>query len=409
LLNPVALLQNRQYERYRTTEVTAKTYASEHLNAEIINEDCSMAQTTELPVIAIDGGFGEGGGQIIRTSVSLAAITGRVIEIVNIRARRSKPGLKAQHLTSVLAAGALCDARMHGAELGSQYLRFAPAAPVQTAAFAFDVAQARGGASAGATGLVAQTLLVPLSFLPAMTKPDGRGVDAEILGGTHVPMSPVSDYIESVYLPLLNRMGLQADMVSRKAGFFPRGGGEIALRLTGGRLDTPLDLTERGRLQSLRAIVTTSQLPEHVALRAEDVLRKELKGFGVPVHVERRDLPSSGAGAAVVLIAECQNGRGGWTSLGERGKPMERVASDAIRGFRDWQAVDAGVDEHLADQLVLPCALVEGKSRWTTPFVTDHLRTVLFVTQQFLPIEYTLEEAANGTGLVTLRGVNNRR
>ena len=368
-----------------------------------------MAQTTELPVIALDGGFGEGGGQIIRTAVSLAAITGRTVEIVNIRARRSKPGLQAQHLTSVLAAGALCGARMHGAELGSQYLRFAPDTSVQTTEFAFDVAQARGGASAGATGLVAQTLLVPLSFLPAMTKPEAVGVRAEILGGTHVPMAPVSDYVEAVYLPLLNRMGLQAALVSRKAGFFPRGGGEIALHLAGGRLDTPLDLTERGRLQSLLATVTTSQLPEHVALRAEDTLRKELKGFGVPIQVERRDLPGGGAGAAVVLIAECQNGLGGWTSLGERGKPMEKVASEAIRGFRDWQAGSASVDEHLADQLVLPCALIDGESRWTTPLVTDHLRTVLFVTQQFLPIKYALEENADGTSLVTLRGVNNKR
>ena len=268
------------------------------------DKDSIMSKTdnnTALPTIAIDGSFGEGGGQIIRTSVSLAAITGRAVEIVNIRARRSKPGLQAQHLTSVRAAGALCDATLYGAELGSQFLRFLPNAPVAADTFRFDVAEARGGASAGATGLVAETLLVPLAFMPAFTSWFGAVIRATILGGTHVPMSPTADYIEGAYLPLLRRLGLDAEMRSMRAGFFPRGGGEIALHLRGGGLNTPLDLTERGRLQTLRAFVTTSQLPEHVADRAEDVLRKELKGYGVPVQVEKRNLDSNGAGAAVVL------------------------------------------------------------------------------------------------------------
>ncbi len=363
-------------------------------------------ETKENTAIAIDGAFGEGGGQIIRTSVSLAAITGRTVEIANIRARRSKPGLQAQHLTSVLAAGALCDATLHGASLGSQFLRFEPNALVSADTFAFDVADARGGASAGATGLVAQTLLVPLAFLPALADADGKGVRVTIAGGTHVPMSPPADYIETVYLPLLHRMGLAGDMRNSKAGFFPRGGGEIALHLTGGALHTPLDLTDRGRLQRLNCVVTTSQLPPTVAQRAEGVLRKELKGYGVPIAVHSRDLAGNGAGAAVLIVAECENGRGGWTSLGERGKPMEKVASDAVRHFSNWQATKAGVDEHLADQLTLPCALMPGESRWTTPNVTEHLRTVLWLAQQFLPIEYTIEEQANGSGLVVLRGVS---
>ena len=364
----------------------------------------SKTEKENLPAIAIDGAFGEGGGQIIRTSVSLAAITGRTVEIVNIRARRSKPGLQAQHLTSVRAAGALCNATLHGAELGSQFLRFVPGARVQETDFRFDVAEARGGASAGATGLVAQTLLVPLTFVPAFTKGADATIRATVLGGTHVPMSPTADYIEGVYLPLLRRLGLDADMRSMRAGFFPKGGGEIALALRSGSLNAPIDLTERGRLQTLRAIVTTSQLPDHVADRAEDVFRKELKGYGVPVQVEKRSLDSNGAGAAALLIAECQNGRGGWVALGERGKPMERVAADAIRGFQNWQGGSAAADEHLADQLVLPCALIAGESRWTTPLISDHLRTVLFVAQQFLPIEYELKEQAGGGGLVILRG-----
>jgi RNA 3'-terminal phosphate cyclase (ATP) len=351
-----------------------------------------------LSTVYIDGAFGEGGGQIIRTSVSLAALTGRTVEIANIRARRSKPGLQAQHLTAVLAAAALCNADLKGAELGSGFLRFVPAPLVDTTQFAFDVAAARGGASAGATGLVAQTLLVPLAFLP------GPSASATILGGTHVPMAPPADYIEAVYAPMLRRMGLEVFFHYERAGFFPKGGGAIRLEMRGGRLSRPIDGVERGRLQSLQVFLVTSQLPEHVAVRGKEAVLKDLKGYGVPVNVAHRDLPSRGPGAAVVIAAECERGMGGWTGLGERGKPMERVALEAVRGFQKWFDSGAGVDAHLADQLALPCALLPEESRWTTPEVTDHLRTVLWVAQQFLPIDYAIGTGENGSGLVRLKG-----
>lgn len=353
---------------------------------------------SERQPVWIDGAFGEGGGQILRTSVSLAALTGRPVEIFNIRARRSKPGLQAQHLTAVLAAAALCDARLEGAELQSQFLRFTPGPLTARSRFDFDVAEARQGASAGAVSLVAQTLLVPLCFLPT------AGAEAVVQGGTHVPMSPTADYLHAVYLPLLRRSGLAAECEMVRAGFFPKGGGEIRLRVGDGRLIHSIDCVERGRLRKLHAFISTSDLPGHVAERAEKTITKTLGGYGVPLAFTARDLPSHGAGAAVTLAAECDKGGGGWSALGERGKPMERVAEEAVRQFQKWYEGSAGVDEHLADQLVLPCALTPGESRWTTPQVTDHLRTVLFVAEQFLSIRYTLEERPDGSGLVTLHG-----
>lgn len=350
-------------------------------------------------LVWIDGAFGEGGGQIIRTSVSLAALTGQAVEIANIRARRSKPGLQAQRLTAVRAAAALCDATLHGDALGSSFLRFEPGALAQRDHFEIDVAAARGGASAGATGLVAQTLLVPMGFLP------NDGATARILGGTHVPMAPPADYIEAVYAPMLRRMGMEAHLACPRAGYYPKGGGEIALEVRNSRPTTPIDCTERGRLKRLRVFVITSLLPEHVATRGKETALKGLSGYGVEIVTEARDLPSHGAGAAVVIAAECAQGMGGWTGLGERGKPMERVAEEAVRGFKNWFASGAGVDAHLADQLALPCALIPAESRWTTPQITDHLRTVLWAAQQFLPIEYTLEPRADGSGLVMVRGV----
>ena len=380
----------------------------------------------QIPIY-IDGSVGEGGGQIIRTSVSLAAITGRTIEISNIRAGRSKPGLQAQHLTSVLSAAALCSAQVYGAEIGSTYLRFVPGVPTSERRFLFDVSAARSGGSAGATGLVVQTLLVPLVHLQSRHKTDeaAEAVEnaredaafAEIRGGTHVPMAPTADYLAAVYLPALRRLGLEATLTNPKAGFFPRGGGAVELTLSRPGLDTPLDLTDRGRLLKIRLIITTSELPAHVGERGRDALLKTLRGYGVPIEVELRDLPGSGAGAALVIVAECENGIGGWTGLGERGKPMERVAEGALHDFQKWFATSAAVDEHLSDQLVLPCALIDGEhkdgegrerngeSRWTTPTVTEHLRTVLAIVKKFLPITYRIEERADGSGLVSLKGV----
>jgi len=349
--------------------------------------------------VTIDGAYGEGGGQIIRTAVSLAVLTGKPVEIANIRARRSKPGLQAQHLTAVRASAALCQAELHGAELGSVFLRFVPGPLVPRDVFSFDVAEARGGASAGATGLVAQTLLVPMAFLPA------GPAEATVLGGTHVPMAPPADYIEAVYTPMLQRMGLEATLRYDRAGFYPRGGGAIQIEIAGGRLHTPIDCEERGRLQRLRAFIVTSLLPEHVAARGKETLQKALGGYGVPLQVESRDLPSHGPGAAIVLVAECQTGLGGWTGLSERGKPMERVAEEAARGFQRWFASGAGVDTHLADQLVLPCALIPEESRWTTPEITEHLRTVLWVAERFLPITSSLETREDGSALVRVQGV----
>lgn len=351
--------------------------------------------------ITIDGAFGEGGGQVIRTSVSLAAITGAQVEIVNIRARRSKPGLQAQHLTSVRAAAALCQAEVYGAELGSLRLLFRPGAPVEESSFEFDVAAARGGASAGATGLVAQTALAPMQRL-------GRPTRMTIKGGTHVPMAPPADYIRHVYLPALRRMGADAELRCESAGFFPRGGGEIAIEASGAAACNPVDFVHRGRLRALRVCVVTSQLPGHVAERGLAAARKELVGYGVDVVPEIRDLASAGSGAAIVVVAECENGLGGWTALGERGKPMERVVLEAVRGFQRWHAGSAAVDEHLSDQLVLPCALIPATSRWTTPAVTDHLHTVLWVVSQFLPITYKIEDRPDGSSEVVLEGVSDR-
>ena len=344
-----------------------------------------------LSSVTIDGSHGEGGGQILRTSLSLSALMGRPVEIVRIRAGRSRPGLQPQHLASVKAAAGLCAAQLEGAEIGSVRLRFVPQAAPTPGAYHFAIG------TAGATALVLQTVLPPLAFAPGASR-------VTITGGTHVSHAPTADYLERVYLPTLAKHGLAASVSSPRAGFFPKGGGDVQAEVMGGTVSQPVTRTERGSLLALTAFVVTSGLPPSVAERGIAAVRQEVGRLPVELIAEAREAPSAGAGAAVLLVAECEGGLAGFSAIGERGKRMETVAEEACRAFRAWWETGAACEEHLADQLVLPMALTAGESRWTTSQVTEHLRTVLWVVPQFLPVEAALTENADGSGLVVLQG-----
>ncbi len=339
--------------------------------------------------VTIDGAQGEGGGQIIRTSLTLAALTGRPLALVRIRAGRRNPGLQAQHLTAARAAAALCDATLTGAELGSERLTFTPRAPVRAADHAFAIG------TAGATTLVAQTALLPLAL--------AGGGRVQIEGGTHVAFAPTADYLSEVYLPALAAAGLDLTARLTRPGFFPRGGGLLELDVRAGH-PRPLVRETRGALLGVHARVLTSRLPTQVGERGADALQEALVGLPVPVTVEIVESEAASPGAAVLIVAATAAGPAGFSALGERGKRMEDVALEAADALAAWLAHGAAVDEHLADQLVPVLALARGESRWTTWPVTEHLRTVLQVVQRFLPVEARLEEAPDGFGRVTLIG-----
>jgi RNA 3'-terminal phosphate cyclase (ATP) len=225
-----------------------------------------------------------------------------------------------------------------------------------------------------------------------------------VTGGTHVPHAPAAEYVGHVYGATLAKLGLEMEFQSESAGFFPRGGGKIRAAITPTSGLQPMDMETRGAPRALTAYIVTSELKPEVAERGEAALRKALQGMP-KLKVVATDLPSRGPGAAVVLVAECSQAIAGFSAVGERGKRMETVAEEACAAFRAWWKSNAGCDEHLADQLVLPMALVPQTSRWTTSLVTEHLRTVLWVVKQFLPVEAALEERADGSGLVTMTGV----
>jgi RNA 3'-terminal phosphate cyclase (ATP) len=321
-------------------------------------------------LLTLDGSYGEGGGQIIRTSVALAAITGRPVEIQNVRGKRAKPGLQPQHLMAVRAAGELCGAKLRGDAVGSIYLSFEPTKKPEPGEFRFEIG------TAGSANLVLQTVLFPLALA-------GGESQVTVTGGTHNPMAPTVEYLDKVALAAFSRMGLHGVLDWPRAGFFPKGGGEVNLRIRCPEGLRGVELLDRGTIHRHDAIVTTAELPDTVADRAERVLWTYLPPTG---RVLKERKPSLGPGAAVTLCVVAGGGHAGFTALGQKGKPMERVAEEAGDAYQEWLETEAAVDEHLADQLVLPAALATGPSAWRAPQVTEHLRTVAWLVPQFLPV-----------------------
>jgi RNA 3'-terminal phosphate cyclase (ATP) len=353
--------------------------------------------------LVIDGSHGEGGGQIVRTALTLSALTGRRIRLESIRAGRARPGLAAQHVTAVRAAAAICRAKVSGDEIGSIVLDFAPRAPVAAGAYRFDVAEARIGGSAGSTSLVLQTVLLPL----ALARGDSR---LAIRGGTHLPWSPPFDYVERVWLPALARLGIRAEVSLAAWGWYPIGRGEIRASVTGSpvglrRLE-PLHLVERGPLRRVtgRAVAANlpaqARIPERMAAHARALLLERLPGAEpgiVPVGVE-----AACAGAGLFLVAEHDDVRAGFSALGARGRPAERVAEEAVAELLAYHDAGAAVDRHLADQILVPLALASGVSRFSAETATRHLATNAWVIERFGLARIAIEAGPQAAALVTV-------
>lgn len=342
-------------------------------------------------MITIDGSYGEGGGQVLRTSLTLAVLTGQAVQIERIRAGRRKPGLAAQHLTAVRAAAAICDATVSGDEMGSGRLAFRPGGPPRAGDFTFDVAQVRGAGSAGAVSLVLQTVLLPLA-LAAGTGP----TRLTLRGGTHVPWSPSFPYLGEVYLPTLARLGVRATLELKGWGFYPAGGGEVVVQVEGETPGVrPLSLTERGALARVWGTAAVSNLPAHIPQRMANRARNFLAEAGLKADPQAQRVRSNGPGAGIFLLVEYEGGvRAGFTAHGRKGLPAERVAEAACQDLLKYDHSGAPVDMHLADQLIVPLVVADGPSRFTTCRVTEHLRTNMWVVEQFAQTRF---EVAGGT------------
>jgi len=349
--------------------------------------------------VVIDGAHGEGGGQILRTALSLSAITGRPFRIERIRSLRRNPGLAAQHLTAVRSAAALCGAQLSGDTLGSSFLEFVPETPVAAGNYVFDVSLAREGGSAGAVTLVLQTILLPLAFAVG----DSR---VELHGGTHMAWSPPFDYVRDVWLPTLERLGVEASVELAEWGWYPVGKGEMRahIRGLGARSATlrVLELEERGPLLRILGRAVAANLPAHIPQRMADRARSLLAELGVDLRIEPLRVRAACAGAGIFLTAEYANLNCGFSAIGEVGKPSEQVAEEAAGALLAHHASGAALDRHLGDQILLPLCFTDGSFRFSVEAITPHLETNAWVIERFGVARVVTERAPSGIGHVTV-------
>jgi RNA 3'-terminal phosphate cyclase (ATP) len=326
-------------------------------------------------MIELDGAAGEGGGQILRSALTLAMITGQPFRIRNIRANRARPGLMRQHLVAVQAALQVCGGEAAGTTLGSQDLTFVPG-PVKSGDYAFAIG------TAGSCTLVLQTVL------PALLKAD-RPSTLRLAGGTHNPMAPPVQFLQRAWCPRLAEMGAHIDIRLQRCGFFPTGGGVVEARVEPCAALQPRTWMARGERRAACAEAIVAAIPESVA-------RRELECVGKALHWSEdqllvRGLPGDqGPGNVLMLTLEYEHTTEVFTAFGEKTVPAEQVAHQAVQRARRYLASQAAFAEYLADQMMLPLALA-GSGGFTLDEVSMHARTNAQVIETFLPVRFGFE------------------
>lgn len=348
-------------------------------------------------LLEIDGSAGEGGGQILRTSLTLSTICGMGFHISNIRAARQNPGLSEQHLAAVAAASEICAARVEGAALHSTELTFQPQ-QVRSGRYRFHIR------TAGSASLLIQTILLPLT-LPTSAS------SFQVTGGTHVPWSPCYHYLDRQWLPYLQLAGFEAQFTLHKSGFYPQGGGLVSGSIRPSASVMPLKLVQRGALLGIEGISAVANLDLGIARRQKrQALGRLLKSLPTSpppkVNIRLVELSSYSKGTMFLLKGIFEAGTCCFTSLGEIGKPAERVADQAVDDFLRFLQSDGVVDPHLADQLMLPMLLAEGASEIRTSEITSHQLTNAAVVQLFLPGSIKIDGEPGKSGTITINPVS---
>lgn len=338
-------------------------------------------------MIFIDGSYGEGGGQILRTSLALSLVTGKPFRIERIRAGRKTPGLLRQHLTAVGAAAKVGRAEVTGVQVGSGELTFTPKEVVPG-----DYAFAIG--TAGSTSLVLQTVLPALLLAAAPSV-------LTLEGGTHNPFAPPFDFLERAFLPLLSRMGAQLKAELECPGFYPAGGGRARFTITPAGSLAPLDLRERGEIRARRAKALVVNLPASIAERELAVIGRRLSWNAEWLRPEViRN--SCGPGNVVSIEVESEHVTEVFTGFGERGVTAEAVAEKAVKEARRYLASEVAVGEYLADQLLIPMALAGGGAFTTGP-LSRHALTNIEIIHKFLDVRISPTAIGNRKWIVDIK------
>lgn len=338
-------------------------------------------------MITIDGAFGEGGGQILRTSLGLSLVTGKSFRIENIRANRKRPGLRNQHLTAVNAAAKIGSAEVKGNSIGSMELFFSPIA-VNPGRYHFSVG------TAGSSTLVLQTIL------PALLTAEDKS-ELVLEGGTHNPLAPSFDFLALAFLPIINRMGTNITVALERPGFYPAGGGKFTISIEPASKLSRIDLLMRGAIKQQSARALVARLPRHIGEREIRVIRKNFSWDRRCLHVEEVE-NSYGPGNVLTVIIECEQITEVFTGFGERGVPAEKVARRTVKAIREYLEAEVPVGKHLADQLIIPMALAGGGKFRTLP-LTQHTTTNVDVVRKFLNIDVSAIQLEHNVQEVELK------
>jgi RNA 3'-terminal phosphate cyclase (ATP) len=348
-------------------------------------------------MIEVDGSFGEGGGQVLRTAIALAAVLSKDIHVFNIRAGRAEPGLRPQHMTGVKAAAELCSSELEGLRVGSTEFTFRPG-KLRAGTFRFDVG------TAGSVTLVLQTLMPVLAFTPG-------NVQLEITGGTDVKWSPPIDYLRLVTLPILRKIGYHAELEIVRRGHYPKGGGLVKFSTEGASTLDYLSHKTPSPISKIYGISHATALPRHVADRQAAAARKNLeeaKLLSPSIDIEvAEDRSQLGSGSGIVLSAETQDGTIlGADALGERGRPAEEVGLTAGKILVEEVESKATLDRHMGDIIIPYLALAEGISDVSVSRVTQHVQTNVKVAEWLTGVRFNLEGEIDHPGKLEVKGLS---
>lgn len=330
-------------------------------------------------MLEIDGGYLEGGGQILRTAIALSAVTHKDVHLYNIRKGREKPGLRPQHLEGIAAAAKICTAQVNGLNLNAREVLFTPG-NIKGGSYTIDTK------TAGSVTLILQTL-VPIAIHAESS------LNLTIRGGTAVPFSPTIEYFQHVFCSILKNMGITVYVEVRRHGFYPRGGGEIFVKTEPANIEN-IELTERGELQNIDALAVVSN-----HLKQANVAERMLSGFRkiyADAHTNFQYIDVLSAGCFIRSHAHFENSKLGADALGKRGKRAEDVGMDAARELKSAIEANAPIDHWMVDQMIPYMALAVvsagGVSKMKIPQLTQHARTNMWVVKKFLPVDYEIKD-----------------
>lgn len=343
-----------------------------------------------IETIEIDGSYGEGGGQILRSALSLSLLTGKPFHIKKIRANRNNPGLSNQHVTAIESAQKISSSQVEGGHLRSQELFFSPG-KVQAGNYTFSVP------TAGAMSLVLHTVYLPLAMV-------GKMSSLTFYGGTHVLWAPSYEYLEYVWGKAMHKIGFSMNLYLTQAGYFPKGKGEFKANIFPIKEIGPWNTKERSNLLKWNLFCILSSLPEHIAQREFNKVHSDIQKYS-SVLLKNKILspPSIEPGNALFLFVEFEDSMAGFNAIGEKGKSAEKVAGETLSSFQNFWKTNASVDQHLADQLLLPLSFSQKESSYHVSYLTNHLFTNAYIIGLFSKTKIFIEGEMNKPGIVKIQ------